>query len=293
MNAVLSPAPPSLNGRTLAVVHGHCPFSLGPGYLLALLAEYWRAAGLRLIDVAGRATPPAADLLLMHVDLSVVPEPLLALARPHPGAINAHVADIRKEACLEQLLNRRDASVGPVMVKSSLNHAGVPERLSGFAVKASLATRLRRGVGRLLGQPPPIREKSDYRVYPSLADVPRCRFHDGSVVQRFLPERRGAKYVLREYYFLGDRHFLSVESGDDPILTSGEVLESGPGLPPDDVLAVRARMGIDYGKIDYGIVDGRAVVYDVNKTIGTRPTPTATTRALAGHLAPGLLDFLT
>ena len=50
-------------------------------------------------------------------------------------------------------------------------------------------------------------------------------------------------------------------------------------------------MGLDYGKIDYAIVDGKPVVFDVNKTVGTRRPPSELGKALGASLAKGLEAF--
>jgi D-alanine-D-alanine ligase-like ATP-grasp enzyme len=59
--------------------------------------------------------------------------------------------------------------------------------------------------------------------------------------------------------------------------------------PPAELLALRRELGLEYGRIDYVIVDGRVVIYDVNKTPSYK-TRTPRLLAIARELAPGLLD---
>jgi hypothetical protein len=54
---------------------------------------------------------------------------------------------------------------------------------------------------------------------------------------------------------------------------------------------IRRELGFDYGKFDYGIVDGRVVLYDVNRTTGTADDPTCHAETIE-ILAPGILDFV-
>lgn len=282
----------SLDGRRIVVLHAASPFSLRDGYLLGLLVERWAALGAAVTDAIDPEPPGDADVLLVHADRTVVPDSVIALVGGR-SAVNGRALDIRKSRYLEHVVTGPDPDSGPVLVKTDLNHAGLPERLAGEGFPRTWPARLIRAVRRRLGLPVEIRTKADYRVYDRSEDVPARRFADGSLVQRFLPERRDGRYVLREYYFLGGREYLSVELGDEPILTSGTQVDSGPGTPPAEVRAIRDQLGLDYGKIDYGIVDGRAVIYDANKTLGLRSHPTPATYAIADHLAPGIIDFLS
>jgi len=40
---------------------------------------------------------------------------------------------------------------------------------------------------------------------------------DDIIVERFRPEQHGGNFVLREWYFLGDREYYSCEISKDPI----------------------------------------------------------------------------
>jgi hypothetical protein len=42
-------------------------------------------------------------------------------------------------------------------------------------------------------------------------------------------------------------------------------IEPHPEIP-DELRRLRREMGFDFGKFDYGIVDGRVVLYDANRT---------------------------
>jgi hypothetical protein len=61
------------------------------------------------------------------------------------------------------------------------------------------------------------------------------------------------------------------------------------GSVPQQRRDLRRQLGIDYGKIDYAIVDGELVVYDVNKTPGADARGHQATVAALG---PGIREFL-
>ena len=59
-----------------------------------------------------------------------------------------------------------------------------------------------------------------------------------------------------------------------------------------DILAWRERLGLDYGKLDYVEVDGRAVLFDVNKTTGTvRAERSEDLQVTRRHRAAGIESF--
>ncbi|HET6639867.1 MAG TPA: hypothetical protein VFH82_13915 [Gemmatimonadota bacterium] len=60
---------------------------------------------------------------------------------------------------------------------------------------------------------------------------------------------------------------------------------------PDEIRAIRAGLGFDYGKFDYGIVDEEVVLYDVNPTPGASPDARLHVETVR-ELAPGIFDFL-
>ena len=279
-----------LDGIRIGILHHDRTQIVRRGYLIDLMADLWQERGAEVVDIIGIDTRVPVDLLLLHVDLSVVPEAYRRFAQDHPRVINRSAVDIRKRSYLDDLVGREDVSSGPVIVKSDLNHGGLPERLlevprSGLG---RLAAGIRRGLRRRLGLVNEIRFKSDYEIFPDRVFVPAERFSDGSVIQRFRPERRDGDFVLREYYFLGDVEVLSMEIGSDPILTSGRQVDYRVASPPPAVRAVRDRLNLDYGKIDFSCPEGEVVVYDANKCVGTRADPGEPVRKIAAALSMGI-----
>ncbi len=62
---------------------------------------------------------------------------------------------------------------------------------------------------------------------------------------------------------------------------------------PDEVRAVRERLGLHFGKIDFAMHEGRAIVFDVNKTPGMAPSKPGDGPSTAEQLAPGLDEFFS
>lgn len=238
-------------------------------HLVDYLAQFWRKAGLDVITLQGTDVFTEADILFLHVDRTIVPESYLDFARRYPVCINAGAVDIRKRLYADGLLKPGDSYYGPVVVKSDFNYAGMPEQSDLYHNRPFLK-RARAKLQRMLApqRTPLIRSKADYLIFDTLSDVPPEHFRDDEIIQKFVPECDDGKFLLREYYFLGDRHFESIEASDHALFTEDQMISIRPFTPPEDLLACRRLLKLDYGKIDYVLKDGRPFIFDANKTMG-------------------------
>lgn len=225
---------------------------------VADLIPFWVEDGHTVIPLLGTETFVKADLILVHVDLSVVPEKYVEFAARYPIALNARVRDIRKSTFSRGLLRPGDPWTGPVIVKSDRNYGGFPEA--------------ERGIPRLDGRGlrPHFNNSLEYEVYNRLGDVPSDRFGSPDlVVQAFMPEMEEGRYYVRTYSFLGDRDTTQRAGSDHPIVKGHTATSFEPAMPHPDIVALRHRMGFDYGKFDYVEQGGKAIILDVNKTPGS------------------------
>jgi len=227
-------------------------------YAITHLARFWINDGNKVFVVFGDRDLVPADIAILHVDLSIVPDSYLELATHYPVVLNGKVRDIRKSTISKNLLVRDAIYSGKVIVKSDLNFAGMPERVV-------LTTP---------SSPPTVDFKlpQDYRVYDSLAQVPERYFDDPRVVvEKFLPEMEDDWYCVRNYLFLGDQTTCYRAVSRNPVVSGNcwervEIVEPHPEL-----LEWRQQLNFDYGKFDYVVHNGRPVLLDTNKTVGAPP----------------------
>jgi hypothetical protein len=224
-------------------------------WAISELSRVWEEDGVEVLHIAGTTETPEADVLIVHVDLSVVPDEYLSFAARYPKVVNGRVKDIRKSVISRHLVRSNDGWSGPVIVKSNLNCAGRGELVTGHKPWELF--------------PFPIRRQADYRVYESAKEVPSEYFgHPQLVVERFLPEREGDLYFARSYHFVGDIS-TTVRLGSKQPIVLGHTSESVEEIEPhSEVIGRRRELGMDYGKIDYVVHDGKVVILDVNKTTG-------------------------
>jgi hypothetical protein len=265
------------------------------GYFLALLVKEWEARGIQVMIHHDLDSSVPADVCLVHVDLSLVPPRYIEFARRYPNTINLHITDIRKRSYSRNRVMRGDGYDGPVIVKSSLNSAGDPERHGRPRRLRRIWEKFNRELTRrappsLPFQQPSITSKQHYRVFPKRGMLPIGWLdRKDIVVERFRPEHHGDNFVLREWFFLGDREYYSCEISKDPVFTSGTKCPELEAPPPDAIQKLRREFRIDYGKIDYAIDrEGIPVLFDVNKTIGLMDPNSDRARKMAGILADGL-----
>jgi hypothetical protein len=290
--------------RILILVHEHDGYPHRKVHQIWSMADLWREEGLDVRVVKGPRDPAGqvdADLVIPHVNLSVVPQEYRAWLERHPRVLNAGVYDITKRAVSTFLVSPEDAYDGPVVVKTNLNYGGLPElAMEHRRRQATLLGRVKR---RLFGarqlQIPKVASldratvmhKSDYRLFESKRDVPRGVFDNPNlVVQQLLSEPHGDLFCVRSYSFCGDRYVCELHGYPDRLRKSIAPLQE-PCEPHPGILRIRERMGWDYGKLDYVMRDGRVVLFDANKTLGCGDEPEVTLER-ARRLAPGIHSVL-
>ncbi len=242
-------------------------------YAIYHLAEFWRRAGHEVVFVFGTDAAVPADIILVHVDLSVVPDRYLSFAARYPIALNGRVKDIRKSGYSESRLGPGDAWDGPVIVKSELNTGGATERVLGEPLWLLERPRMLgawRAMRRVWEGSPPFTGSSDYRICERRQEVPAAVFQDRRfIVEKFLPEIEDGLYWVRTFHFLGDRWTCTRLGSRDPIVKVRTTIRAEPIAPAPETEVWRRRFHLDYGKIDYVLAGGRAVLLDINKTTGS------------------------
>ena len=113
--------------RLLIVHHKNAGDGLTAPYLINLMRPELERAGWIVTDVVGTSRKIPADAAILHVDLSLVPDEYREFVESYPVAINGNILDIRKSSTSRNRVLRGDAYDGPVIVKTDLNSAGLPE----------------------------------------------------------------------------------------------------------------------------------------------------------------------
>lgn len=257
-------------------------------YLMLKIVKNWQASGVEVVVLRGPERYEAADVIVLHVDLTVVPQEYLDFCARYPIVVNGRVRDISKRKISKNLLGPKDHYTGAVIVKADLNFGGFPE------LKMQRSGRLSRMWNKYLPWSiTGILSPSDYPVFRSMAEVPKAVWRNRRlVVEKFCPEREGDHYCLRQWIFLGDRGVSQRLVSLNPIVKfPNEVhLEYGPPVP-ESLREMRSRLGFDYGKFDYVVVDGEVILLDANRTPALGVSD-GWAQNMAAELAGGLPSFL-
>jgi len=284
-----------MESRRIAILHHKNEESLDlERYLLPHMANYWREDGHAVIDLFGTRNFVPADILIVHVNLSVVPDPYLEFAHRYPVVINGAIKDIRKSAISTNLVELGDGYDGPVIVKADLNHAGYPEHIldrTWLEQRFKLARRVKRRLARVEGSME-FEFPVDYRVFDSINDVPDAYLRDKRlVVEKFLPDFREGLYWVENYQFLGDREMCERYAGKSPVVNSSTYVQSESVEPHPDIVVLRHQLGFDFGKFDYVVRDGKPILLDANKTTGASVRPIPRIEEGRRYRAEGLYSY--
>lgn len=279
----------------ILVVRAKHEFSEEHRYVVHVLADEWRRRGIP-VDFTDRLTEPMGPevLIFPHLDVTITPPRLAAVLSRCARVVNRAVVDISKRRISRQLVASPGDYDGPVIVKTNLNFGGKPEyrimEASGGEPLEKLKAMLRLDwtVSAMV-----MPEK--YPIYPNPRCVPPAVWKNPRlVVEKFLPEREGELYCLRQYVFLGSSEFNTRAVSPDPRVKSGDVVRREVlDATPAAVRAFREELGFDYGKFDYVMHGDRAVVFDVNRTFSYNPNSKAgSASALMLKLADGIDPLL-
>lgn len=272
--------------RIAILTHAYDDFGQRP-YMIAPLIPHWRSAGHTVEVAAGLDALPEADLAILHVDLSLVPEAYAEACRRYPRVINGRALDIRKRHVSRIVLGRNPDWNGPVIVKTNLNHGGMAEMHAHARARLEARADLKPPADLAFSRAP-------YEILAQPSQVPDAYWdHPGIVVEPFLPERDERGYWIRVWVFLGREERNARFLGSDPLVKSANITLREPCEVPAEIRAERERLGFDYGKFDYVVHQGRPILLDANRTPFA---PSATLRpdlaAAEARMASGIRDWL-
>lgn len=268
-------------------------------HLIDYMAAVWRERGDLVEFVKGpeaaRRVLLSADVVIPHIDLTQTPPEYADLLSGHPCVVNRNVLDISKRRISRHLVEPGDGYEGPIIVKTDANYGGQLDTLVARG-EANLLTRAINKVGRILpgsGSEIDLATAAsipgcDYPIFERVADLPAGVFENQAlVVERFLPEVEDGRYYTRCYLFLGDHSICARLGGANPIVKNDNIDEGTRVEVDPEIEALRQELGFDYGKFDYVIHEGQAILLDANRTPG-RPGPEEESIKNGYELAPGL-----
>lgn len=275
-------------------------------YLLTLLLRRWEELGASVEIVRGVARHVQADILIPHINLTVVPVEYREFMAQYPVVVNRHLVDISKSKISAQILKPHDSYAGPVIVKTNLNFGGRPEKwllppakdtrstLSRALRKISQKLRKRRGGDEIDWKRVASLNPHHYPIYDSLGEVPKGVFKNKNlIVEKFLPEIDAEqRYCLRNWLVFGGKGYSLLSKSRERIVKSLNTVEREEAPVPAELIEMKNALGIDYAKIDYVLRDGKVVLYDVNRTPTFRgPEPSVSVLSAAHAMADGIWEM--
>ena len=240
--------------------------------MITALAERWRRAGHEVLVHQGTGRePPPGDVAVLHVDLTRVPDAYVGLVADYPVVVNGRILDIDRARYAGALTVVEDDDwEGPVIVKTRANYGGRPELHHRLRQAPDLRTGLTEELRHDDWEERRSIDPEAYPVFGHRREVPAGVWRNPRLtVQRFVPERQDGLNYLRYCIFFGEVGWARRIGSDQPVVKwSNVVTEHEPVPVPPELRALRERLGIDYGRIDFVRHGDETFVFDVNKTLG-------------------------
>lgn len=286
-----------MSQKRVAIIFHEKERYLTQHYAIKYLADIWQEKGINTVFVFGTKRFVPADLAILHVDLSVVPEEYIEFAQDYPLVLNGKVKDIRKSTFSDHIIHPGDDYKGKIIVKSNLNFAGEPERRVHPVYKTKLFREFMKRMARsglyTFIEKPWFYSPADYLIIDNPNLVPESWFRRNDIViEKYLPEIDEGCYCIRNYNFLGDRHTCVRRKGLDPIVYSNSAISIEPADVHPEIVGIRRKLHFDYGKFDYVMNGGVPVLLDINKTPGAAPA-TQVLHTLRREWAAGILSYFS
>jgi hypothetical protein len=277
--------------KKIVILKDSC-FAIDP-YLINSIAARWKNMGHEVIvsDLENENLPEA-DVAILHIDQTVVPDSFIDRLSEYPVVLNRNVLDISKSRISANILNQNDSYPGPVIIKTNANCGGVPEmKLKLY----SQPNEVKKITVKLSWEETDVMDHKKYPILRSMENVPIGVWNNKNlIVEKFLPEREEDLFYLRYYMFLGSTEWASRFGAKEPIVKFSKMAtEDKPISIPEELRSLRKEFGFDYGRFDYVIHKGKLVLFDVNKTIGggSQALLEAYSTQL-DNLADGIKEFL-
>jgi len=240
-------------------------------YSIQSLLPYVEEAGLKVRVLDRLADDDRAPAALMHVDLTEVPQAYRQIGDLYQRTINGRALSIHRHLYSTLRLEAGDSHPGPVVVKTVLNSRGRPELR--WRQYRNGWTRMAHALRKMVTPDYKERLCPPYRVYASIAEVPAEVWRDERLmVEKFAFASLDLPIVKHRYMFLLGAEVNMRQVYNDVLCAGAKIVSNEVGgAVPDEVRAVREKLNLDFGAIDYFVVDGKGIVVDANKTVGSNP----------------------
>lgn len=239
--------------------------------------------GYEVITRYGPDRLPHADIVILHVDQTVVPRAYQEALADYPVVVNRNIIDVSRGRYSEIRVSRDSGYRGAVIVKTNANYGGLPEHNANERTNRFSFFRWR--TRKFLN---PLR----YPVFSSSNEVPPGVWKNPDlIVEKFLPEKEGNEFFVRYWAFFGDRSDAGRFGSSNPIIKfRNRTTEYVPIKIPEELREKRKELHMDFGRFDFVVHDNKVVLFDVNKTLGARAIMTDYADAL-DELALGIESF--
>ena len=264
-------------------------------YVIDAIALRWKKMGYEVITHYGTKNLPDADIVILHVDATIVPEEYVECLSQYPVVLNRNVLNISKSMISRNIVRQDDSYPGPVIIKTNANFGGKPE-----ARGKRISHKKTGWLGWLVKKKrdwenADVLNPHNYPIFENKEIIPAGVWKNKNlIVEKFLPEKEDGLFFLRYWIFFGDQGWAGRFGAQDPIVKFSKRVTIDELVPvPAELKIVRKNFCFDYGRFDYAEHNGKTVLYDINKTLGVGggAYPLESYSAQLDMLASGISGF--
>jgi hypothetical protein len=257
-------------------------------YLIHFLANDWARQGHSVI-VSSPDQAPDADIAVLHVDLTIVPESLVSACEKYPQVLNGRFTDNSKRVFSRQLIGPEAEYNGKVIVKTNANYGGLHELILKYGPTAPPNVVADFSAAAIRWEVVESIPSDQYLVLESRHEVPSAVWGNPHlVVEKFMPEIYDTGlYCMRACIFFGDREANILVKSPSKVVKGTDAVDRQllTDKAPAAVQHFKREHGMDFGRIDYVIHEGEVVIFDANKTATPEPSGKRGMGGLSGHTA--------
>ena len=257
-------------------------------YAVDHYALRWKDAGHWVIYHIGPDDIPEADVLVLSIDLTIVPQVYVDLIKQYPLVINGKILDISRRRFSKLIVSRNSSYSGPVIIKTDTNYGGLSEHqslnhkdLSGyhssnpliFVIKAfriaqAIGWKWKRDVFRRWVKVESMNPLK-YPIFEDISSVPDGVWENNNlIVERFIDNSEGDLFYTNYCIYFGDKEIAGLLVSTSPIVKFENAVSDVETPIPDQMRDSREKLNIDYGRFDYVEAGGKYYLIDVKKTDG-------------------------
>jgi len=210
-------------------------------YLIDSIALRWRKMGYEVVTHYGIKNLPAADIVILHVDTTIVSDEYVKCLSQYPVVLNRKVLNISKTRISRNMVRQDENYFGPVIIKTKANFGGLPEATAKRISQKKTRWLRWRWTTKRNWEEADVLNPDNYPIFENKESIPAGVWKNKNlIVEKFLPEKEDGLFFLRYWIFFGDKEYAGRFGAKEPIVKFRKMATKDvPVRVPDELKIVK------------------------------------------------------